>query len=113
MTSVGKCLTLVVVRAGLAALALLAGWTSHAQGELSYTYTTLSPPGPTFTQALGINDVGQIVGQYTIGSVGHAFLFSGGFYTVLDQPGWTNMFASGINNAGQIVGYYAANNMDR
>jgi hypothetical protein len=55
--------------------------------------------------AYGINDAGQIVGTYL--SLGHGFLYSGGFYTTLDDPLATSgNLARGINAAGQIVGEY-------
>jgi probable HAF family extracellular repeat protein len=83
-------------------------------------YTTLDDPQSIFdpacgglncpgnTQAYGINNAGQIVGQYTDSNrLRHGFLYSGGSYTTLDDPLATNgTFARGINNAGQIVGQY-------
>ncbi len=64
--------------------------------------------GAKGTEAYGINDAGQIVGDYadSSGAV-HGFLYSGGSYTTLDDPSGTNgTIAHGINDAGQIVGYY-------
>jgi probable HAF family extracellular repeat protein len=55
-----------------------------------------SPSGRSF--AYGINDVGQIVGQY---GGNQAFSYSNGVYTNI---GPTNSKATGINNAGQITG---------
>jgi probable HAF family extracellular repeat protein len=82
------------------------------------TYTTLEDPH-TFhggvapgTSAQGINDLGQVVGDYAglYNGVGgtHGFFYSSGTYTTLDDPlaGPLGTFAYGINNAGQIVGYY-------
>jgi uncharacterized membrane protein len=66
------------------------------------TYTTLRVPGSISTQALGINQAGQIVGNYD----GHGFLFSGGNYTTLDVPGSKSTNAAGISVSGQIVGNY-------
>ncbi len=77
----------------------------------SRTFTTLDFPGAVHTFLQGINNAGQIVGQYT-DSTGksHAFLFSGGTFTTLtiNIPGVTiiNSFAGGINNLGQSVGGY-------
>ena len=91
-------------------------------GGSNGTYTTIEDPldkpiNPTlvsFTNAYGINDSGQIVGQFqdpsTLGY--HGFLYSKGVYTTLDDPLGVNSmgnkytFASAINNSGQIVGYY-------
>jgi probable HAF family extracellular repeat protein len=74
-----------------------------------YSFTTFDDPLAFTgkTDALGINDTDQIVGNYRDASGGrHGFLLSGGTYTTLDDPLATNTFASGINASGQIVGYY-------
>ena len=55
-----------------------------------------SPSGRSF--AYGINDSGQIVGEY---GGNQAFSYSGGVYTNI---GPANSSATGINNAGQITG---------
>src|SRR5262249_35975993 len=83
-----------------------------------YTYTALDDPSATNgTVANGINDSGQIVGDYVGNSpitLTHGFLYdpSSGTYTTLDDPlasqnpgGGT--IASGINGTGEIVGSYA------
>ena len=50
------------------------------------TATILSDPFATITAALGINDVGQIVGFYADSSNHqHGFLLSGGAYTTIDD----------------------------
>src|SRR5262249_55004649 len=73
---------------------------------------TLDVPGATVTRALGINDVGQIVGTYDNASGHHGFLYFNGVYTSIDDPqagtmpGQGTYGASGIDNAGNIVGYY-------
>jgi probable HAF family extracellular repeat protein len=58
------------------------------------------------TAAFGINDMGQIVGQFTDSKERlHGFLLSGGTYFTIDDPlGVDVSFASGINGSGQIVG---------
>ena len=62
---------------------------------------------PCSRDALGINDAGQIVGDYEDSTGEHGFLYSGGTYTTLNDPlGTDGTFASGINDAGHIVGYY-------
>lgn len=76
---------------------------------MTYTYTTLDDPlgvGPYGTVFYGINDIGQVVGDYWDGSVGHGFLYSAGTYTTLSDPLGTATFAFGINNLGQVVGKY-------
>src|SRR5262249_7839271 len=70
-------------------------------------YTQLDVPGATSTVAYGINNAGQIVGYYIIGSgEAHGFLLSDGKYTSIDVPGASATYAFGINSAGQIVGEY-------
>src|SRR6476619_2239848 len=71
-----------------------------------YTYTTIDDPLVDDMQAFGINDEGQIVGQYTFGTNTRCFLYSGGVFTAIDDPLATDTFAGGINDSGQIVGYY-------
>lgn len=91
---------------GLMALSLFLSIAGQAQAE--YTFSRLDVPGSSFgTVASGINDAGQIVGQYfDVGSRGHGFLLSGGVYTPIDVPGAIAATARGINDAGQIVGDY-------
>ena len=77
------------------------------------TYTTLNDPlGTKGTDALGINNKGQIVGVYYDSSdIPHGFLYSHGHYKTLNDPlGTEGTEAFGINNKGQIVGdYFDAN----
>jgi len=65
------------------------------------------------SQALGINNTGQVVGfSYTTGNnpfngagIGHAFIYSGGVMTDLGTLGGTpTSSAYAINDAGQVVG---------
>jgi probable HAF family extracellular repeat protein len=78
------------------------------------TYTPLSVPGSTLTEAFGLNNGGQIVGQYWTGdsaSTAKAFLYSGGAYTTISGPGGASIQPNdivgggiyGINDRGQIV----------
>src|ERR1019366_620532 len=72
------------------------------------TFTAIDYPGKTVTQteALGINNSGQVVGFYVDPSGPHGFLYEGGQYTALNYPGAPYTYATGINNNGQVVGYY-------
>jgi hypothetical protein len=76
--------------------------------QVPTTFTTIHVPGSTYTTATGINDSGQIVGFYYVGSSNttHSFLLSGGIYTTIDVPGSTYTQAYGINDSGQVVGSY-------
>jgi probable HAF family extracellular repeat protein len=78
-------------------------------------FTTFNVPGddPVLgTVALGINDIGEVVGDYVTASDGdrHGFLRSSkGDFTTFDVPGADITVGEGINNAGTIVGAYVAN----
>jgi probable HAF family extracellular repeat protein len=79
-------------------------------------FTTIDYPGKgtAYTKAFGINDKGQVVGDYKdAGGVIHGFRFKGGDptdiknYDTVDVKGGTFGSADGINNAGQISGVYS------
>lgn len=71
----------------------------------SSCFDIVAPEGPSFTEALGVNDDGQVVGFY-IDAAGNFQGFShlSGKYTTISCPGWTSTRAYGINDAGVIVG---------
>jgi probable HAF family extracellular repeat protein len=84
------------------------------------TYTIIDCPSPytASSNALGINNLGQIVGSCSApGGVNgvygstRSFILSGGVLTFLaDAPGsygGASTFAQGIDDSGQIVGFYA------
>ena len=74
----------------------------------SGSFRTISFPGASSTQALGINDSGIIVGWYVLGScVPCGFAYKNGKYLSFNVPGAVYTFGLGINNAGQIVGSYS------
>src|SRR5262245_43444779 len=91
------------IRCALLAIASLLTATSTANAA-GYTFTTLDPPTSTFTLPSGINDAGQIVGSFTVGTIFHGFLYAGDSFTQIDVPGEFATEAHGINNLGQIVG---------
>ena len=76
--------------------------------------TILNFPGAQGTVALGINDLGHVVGQYWGDDFGqglqrfHGFVWKDGTYTTVDAPFAEAMATtlSGINNAGQIIGTF-------
>jgi len=96
-------------------------------------YTTIAPPGSSWTVAIGITDSAQIVGEYIKGShPASGFLYSGGSYTNIDPSSIGSLNISGhgfltgnppitltppsgssyfdpnsINASGQIVGRWA------
>src|SRR5438270_7660184 len=77
----------------------------------AYTFTALDEPnGPT--TAIGINDQGDIVGEYVGGTPCvqfHGYVRHAGTYMTLADPapGATHTTAHGINDPGVIVGYYS------
>jgi probable HAF family extracellular repeat protein len=76
--------------------------------DAQYTYTKIMYPGSTWTEASGINGLGQVVGTYTdTAGVAHGFLYQAGVYTTVDYPGTAHNYALGINNDGHIVGSFS------
>src|SRR5262249_41488537 len=64
-------------------------------------------PGSVDTQALGVNNLGEIVGDYVdTGGVMHGFLDNAGSFTTLDPIGSTATTINGINDLGTVVGFY-------
>lgn len=76
--------------------------------------TILDVPGATLTEAVGVNDHGQVVGDYRdAAGKFHGFVWEAGLFQTLDVPfPDTRLTApTGINNVGQIVGFYFDNNV--
>jgi uncharacterized membrane protein len=92
----------------------IVGWyiapgNANPQGFLMQggVFTTLSFPGATSTSPYGINNAGEIVGEYSTGVGVHGFTYQSGTYTDVTVPGATYTQLRGINNVGDIVGYFA------
>ncbi len=71
--------------------------------------TILDFPGANLTEAVGVNDDGQVVGDYRdANGVFHGFFWDAGQFLTIDVPfpGARSTAPSGINNIGQIVGFY-------
>jgi uncharacterized membrane protein len=75
-------------------------------------FTTIDPPGavdvpgnPGFaaTAPFGVNNRGQVVGQYADARGLHAYLLDDGVYTTIDPPAGPGTVAADINERGQIV----------
>ena len=70
-------------------------------------YATLDHPLGTSTSAHGINDQGQVVGDYTeSGGKVHGFVYDGGSFTTLDGPSAISTSVNDINNFGQVTGNF-------
>ena len=110
------------VRISLASFALAAAF-AHAPPALAqYYYSPVDPPGSIASEALGLNDNGLIVGEYSvqtgtapnISSFQYGFVDNQGVFTPLaPNPdsscgGYGPMCnaAWGVNNAGDVVGTY-------
>ncbi|HEU4399567.1 MAG TPA: hypothetical protein VFU54_17240, partial [Actinomycetota bacterium] len=78
-------------------------------------YTRIDFPGALATNALDINNRGQIAGIYADAQrTTHAFLRDqDGVYTTIDVPGASVTFPFGINNRGHVVGFYMDANQVR
>jgi hypothetical protein len=73
-------------------------------GGVNYTFTEIDAPG-TETEVGGINNFGQVVGDYYDGSTGHylGFLWNAGSITgTFDSPGSQGVGAIAISNQGNI-----------
>jgi hypothetical protein len=69
--------------------------------------STLDPFGSAFTQALGVNDLGEIVGFYTDADGNqHGYIDNDGVFTSFDPPGSASTTINGLNDKGDIVGFY-------
>ena len=90
------------------------GFVKWANGRTA----TLAVPGASMTQAFGINDRGEVVGTYTVGTgdnaVTHGFTWLNGKWTTVNYSGASSTAVNGVNNEGDIVGFYtdAAGNTD-
>jgi hypothetical protein len=67
-------------------------------------FTAINYPKSNGTEALGINDAGDVVGFYLdSANVQHGFMKKGSKYSSFDVKGDTTTTAWGINNKGQIA----------
>jgi PEP-CTERM motif len=81
--------------------------TSFGFLDVGGVLTEIDPFGSTFTQALGVNDEGEIVGFYLdAGGNQHGYIDNGGVFTSFDPPGSASTTINGINDKGDIVGFY-------
>ena len=90
------------------------GWYSDGtrlQGFLKRNGTVfaLSVPDSNLTEAVGLNDLGQVVGDYRgQDGVFHGFVYYAGAYRTINVPAEPDTGAAGINNLGQVVGCYSS-----
>ncbi len=76
----------------------------------SGVFTTINVPGALGTSLAGINNNGDIVGNYSLAGDApgacHSFLYKSGAFTTISVPGASCTSAHGINNSEQIIGDY-------
>jgi hypothetical protein len=96
----------------------VAGYYNLSNGETvaflkrNASFSTLIVPHSTMTQAFGVNDSGEVVGDYVVGSgssaVMHGFTWTvaHGFKTVNDPNGVNTTTINGLNDDGDLVGFY-------
>ena len=97
-----------IVHLAMFAMAVFGG-VETAFADSIYSFTIIDPPGAVSTNANGINDSSQVVGDFWDGLNNHGFLLdTSGSITTIDVPGASSTIAVGINNSGQIVGYFGA-----
>jgi uncharacterized membrane protein len=86
--------------------------TSKGFLDIGGVFTMLEFPGCVFTQALGLNNDGMVVGSYVDGAgVTHGFLHdvATGLYQSISDPnavGPAGTVINGINDNGQFVGFF-------
>jgi uncharacterized membrane protein len=73
--------------------------------------TRINVPGSIETQALGVNNLGVVVGEYVdADGVFHGFRWKRGRLTTIDVPGPVGGTVTDINDRGHMVGTYVARN---
>jgi uncharacterized membrane protein len=81
--------------------------TADCVGDVHLTPQLIDVPGSNWTEALGINNHGDVVGDYgdSLNQL-HGFVMQNGTMRTIDPPGSLATIASKINDAGAIVGYF-------
>ena len=91
---------------------------THAFFYSEGSFIDIGLAGSSETDAMGINNLGQIVGTVFLADGQSAFLLEGGKFFDLNslipaETGWNLQWAFDANNLGQIVGYGLVNNKYR
>src|SRR4051794_9035054 len=81
---------------------LLLSGAAASDAAVLYSVTELLTPPGTTSRGSDINNLGQVVGSYTVGFVAHSFLYSNAQVVDLGLPPGSD--ARSINDAGQITG---------
>jgi hypothetical protein len=84
---------------------LTAGGALHGFTLKNGVFTTVDPPGSTFTTVNFINPEGVIVGAYVDASgVSHGFVLRRGTYSTVDYPGAAGTVLTSINPSDEMSG---------
>ncbi len=87
---------------GSATASSVTGW-AYKNGK----FLTLVVPGSSgYTEALGVNDSGMVVGLYSTTAAFYGFAMLNGRYVSLAYPGAIETIATGVNNLEEVVGEY-------
>lgn len=102
---------LALALAGFAGTAMAedAATAASANHAVTYSYQTLDYPGSSLTIFWGINDFGELAGQYAVnGGTSHAMAYRHGRFEALDPALMGTYFsaAGGPNDLGQPFGGY-------
>lgn len=80
---------------------------SFDRAPAAWSFKPISVPGAQYTDAMGINARGEIVGSYDDeNGVTRGYLLRDGVFTTIDYPGAAMTEARGIGPNGEIVGTY-------
>jgi hypothetical protein len=72
-----------------------------------FTFRTFDVPGAVYTDILGINNRGVMVGQYgDADGVYHGFVTDGGHIVTVDAPGSVTTGLQSVNDEGTAVGWW-------
>lgn len=100
MQSPQQPLTAIAIAAGLCALLA-----RDAGAQTNWVTTGFKPAGMTSMQPLGLNDLGEIIGNINFGSGQYGFVYRNGAYEPLPaMPGAWNTGANDISGSGAVVG---------
>jgi probable HAF family extracellular repeat protein len=94
--------------------ALLSLFSARMWADSAATVSQIDAPNATYTDALGINNRGDIVGSFADAHGLHGYILRRGTFTTLDFPaqGVAATVAKGINDRGQVVGFYVQSGSD-
>ena len=83
------------------------GQSAYSQSGGLFTSINALLPANQNSQAVGINNAGNVVGFYVdANNVQHGYTEIGGTFASFDPAGSMNTTINGVNDSGQIVGFY-------